>query len=312
MPDWMIDLEKTAGRRRYHGWILYAADDGGVNPHYIDLYRKACGQYGMSIAFGTCRMSGKVLIGKRTILESLQSDRPDYVINRTRDYHLAEALEGWGIPVFNSSRVTELGNDKAKAYRYMQQRQAPVMNTVYNADEEPPWYPAVIKSCAGHGGTEVYFIRDREEYKRWRENTGLNVTDYGKNKEQHLAQPQYVMQQAASDLGKDVRVYIVGNRITASVLRTSRTDFRSNYCLGGHVELYDLSLAEQELVLQAVSGLSIGMAGIDFIFHQGQMVFNEIEDAAGARGLYTLTDYDIVNDFVSHIYTDISGRMAVP
>ena len=47
------------------------------------------------------------------------------------------------------------------------------------------------------------------------------------------------------------------------------------------------------------------MAGIDFIFHQGQMIFNEIEDVAGARSLYSLTDYDIVDDYVSYIQEEL-------
>ena len=85
------------------------------------------------------------------------------------------------------------------------------------------------------------------------------------------------------------------------MLRTSETDFRSNYCLGGSVELYQLSGRERELVQRAADGLSIGMAGIDFIFDHGRMVFNEIEDMAGARGLYSLTDYDIVDEYIGFI-----------
>ena len=52
---------------------------------------------------------------------------------------------------------------------------------------------------------------------------------------------------------------------------------------------------------RAADGLSIGMAGIDFIFDHGRMVFNEIEDMAGARGLYSLTDYDIVDEYIGFI-----------
>lgn len=308
MTDWMIHLEETACRRKYHGWILYAADDCGVNSHYIDLYRKACRQYGMSIAFGVCMQGRRDLSAYSPLAEIVRSEKPSYVINRTRDYRLAEILEEWGIRVFNDSKLTELGNDKAKAYRYMEQRAVPIMPTVYHVNEEPPWYPAVIKSCAGHGGSEVYLIRDSEEYNRWWNHVRGNgcrsvekqdCIDVEKNMQ------EYIMQQASSDLGSDVRVYIVGNRITSSVLRTSKTDFRSNYCLGGHIELYELSLEEQELVMKAVEGLSIGMAGIDFIFHHGRMIFNEIEDAVGARGLYALTDYDIVNDFVGCIHTQL-------
>ncbi len=120
-------------------------------------------------------------------------------------------------------------------------------------------------------------------------------------KTDHRLKKQYVIQKAASDLGRDVRVYVVGNRITAAVLRTSGTDFRSNYCLGGSVELYHLTEAERRLTERVMAQFSIGMAGIDFIFHNGSMVFNEIEDMAGARGLYSLTDYDIVDDYIGYI-----------
>lgn len=308
MSEWMIRLEEGGCRSRYHGWILYEAQDHGINMHYIDLYRKACRQNGMSAAFGICWEyeknqpdSGSMqctaydaggLAKAERITEMIEHDRPSYVINRTRDYRLAGLLEGQGIPVFNCAELTELGNDKAKAYRYMQQRAVPVMPVVYHADTEPPWYPAVIKSCAGHGGSEVYLVRNSEEYRSWHSHIRRNTC-------------RYIMQQAASDLGKDVRVYIVGNRITAGVLRTSKTDFRSNYCLGGQVRLYELSLKERELVMRVTDGLDIGMAGIDFIFHHGSMVFNEIEDAAGARALYTLTDYDLVKDFVECICSRI-------
>ena len=60
--------------------------------------------------------------------------------------------------------------------------------------------------------------------------------------------------------------------------------------------------------MRVTDGLDIGMAGIDFIFHHGRMVFNEIEDAAGARALYTLTDYDLVEDFVGCICSRISVK----
>ena len=77
--------------------------------------------------------------------------------------------------------------------------------------------------------------------------------------------------------------------------------FRSNYCLGGTAALYTLTDKERKLAVQAVRGLEIGMAGIDFIFHNGEMVFNEIEDMAGARALYALSYYDIADDYIRYI-----------
>lgn len=303
--DQIITLEngtsKEYPQKLLHGWILYADGDSSLNPHYIDLYRNACQKRGMSIEWGSYSPAlldaGSSADKIKELRELLIRKRPGFVINRTRDCRLAELLELQGIRVFNNSRIARLGNDKSEAYHYMQQHGIPVMPTLFGTEAPPPWYPAVIKSCDGHGGTEVFFIRDGAMWKEWKQNESVQTNGCrGK---------RYVVQQAASDCGKDVRVYIVGNRIAAAVLRTSKTDFRSNYCLGGSVELYELSRKERALVQRTVAGLSIGMAGVDYIFHKGEMVFNEIEDMAGARGLYSLTDYDIVDEYISYIWEEL-------
>ncbi len=296
----MITLADTRPAETLSGWILYTEGDSSRNPHYIRLYEKACERCGMSVHCGLYRPS--VLISdkkeaERQLRELLEQETPRFVINRTRDYALAKLLESMGIRVFNPSSIARLGNDKSEAYRYMQQRGIPVMPTVYGI-QPPPWYPAVAKSCDGHGGTEVWYLADASAWTDWKHERLQESGHRG-------AEKQYLIQQAASDLGKDVRVYLVGNEIKAAVLRTSQTDFRSNYCLGGKVQLHQLSDQEQELVARTIQGLSIGMAGIDFIFHHGQWVFNEIEDMAGARSLYALTDYDIVNDYIHYIQKEL-------
>lgn len=57
----------------------------------------------------------------------------------------------------------------------------------------------------------------------------------------------YVYQKPASDLGRDLRVWLIGGKIIAAVLRKSDTDFRSNYCLGGSAQVYTLSESEKRL-----------------------------------------------------------------
>ena len=64
---------------------------------------------------------------------------------------------------------------------------------------------------------------------------------------------KWVIQRPASELGKDVRVYAIGNRIVQAMLRVSETDFRSNFCLGGQAELYELG-AEEQYMVQKNSG----------------------------------------------------------
>ena len=307
--------------KNYQGWILYTRPEGIRNRHYIGLYREACRKYGMSVAVGILEPGNPFnlcIYGQNQpvflcadgpeepviscagsqegqLEELVQRQRPDFVVNRTRDYRLAQALESYGVRVYNNSRIAELGNDKAKAYRYMQQRGITIMPVVFETDTEPEQYPVVVKSCDGHGGSEVFLIRHPEEWHHWKQNS------YNKNK-------KYVVQQAASDLGKDLRVYVVGGQIAAGVLRTSGRDFRSNACLGGKAVMYELDSGQRGLVEKIIAGLDIGMAGIDFVFHHGRLVFNEIEDMAGARMLYALTDYNIVEAYVRYIRQELADE----
>ena len=117
---------------------------------------------------------------------------------------------------------------------------------------------------------------------------------------------EYVVQQCCSDLGRDVRVYIIGNKIIKAVLRTSTESFKSNYSLGGKVQEYTLNNEEKAMVERIVDKLPLDYAGIDFTFNNGKAVFNEIEDAVGARMLYQVSDIDIVEMYIKYILEQLS------
>ncbi len=111
----------------------------------------------------------------------------------------------------------------------------------------------------------------------------------------------FVYQKPASDLGKDLRVWLIGGKIICSVLRQSKTDFRSNFCLGGSASVYTLSEKERALVYKIASLVEYDYIGIDFVFNNGKIVFNEIEDSVGARMVYDKTNIDILDIYCEYI-----------
>ena len=64
---------------------------------------------------------------------------------------------------------------------------------------------------------------------------------------------------------------------------------------------YELSENERQMVNCILKKLPLDYGGIDFIFHHNKAVFNEIEDAVGARMLYATTDIDIVSLVAKYI-----------
>ncbi|MCM1286431.1 MAG: ATP-grasp domain-containing protein [Acetobacter sp.] len=203
----------------------------------------------------------------------------DYVINRTNDYHVAERFEQRGIRVFNNSLLSRLANDKQACYDFMEQHGIPVMETRYTG------IPAVKKAVGGHGGTEVYMLNTAEKHEKG-----------------------YVYQKPCDTLGRDLRVWLIGGEIIASVLRESDTDFRSNFCLGGRAVPYNLSEEEKSLV-KKIYDLSGGdYIGVDFLFNNGSLVFNEIEDTVGARMVYSKTNIDIISLYCDYIIKEMNNE----
>lgn len=205
--------------------------------------------------------------------------RADVVINRSNDFGVANYYSKMGAKVFNGAEFCRLANDKQLCYDFMQKRGIKIMPTRYSI---PPF---VKKPKNSHGGNGVVMCRSAEEYDE-----------------------NQVCQKPASDLGKDVRVWVLGGEIVASILRVSDTDFRSNYCLGGRAELYNLSAeetAEVQKIIDLVSPLGAHYYGIDFVFNHGKAVFNELEDTVGARMVYDLTDIDIIDRYIEYIKSNI-------
>lgn len=206
---------------------------------------------------------------------------PDYrgdagfVINRSNDYEIAKYYEDRGIRVFNGADFTRLANDKQLCYDFMEQNAVEIMPTRYRS------VPFVKKPKNSHGGKGVVMCFDE--------------ADYDENS---------VCQKPASDLGKDVRIWVLGGEIIASFIRISDTDFRSNYCLGGRAEPYELNEEEKSKInriIDLVTPLGADYYGIDFVFDNGKAVFNELEDAVGARMLYANTDIDIIEMYINYI-----------
>lgn len=200
----------------------------------------------------------------------------DFVINRTNDYKIAEFYESKGIRVFNPSSFSLLANNKQRCYDHMEDNGVEIMPTRYKG------IPFVKKPVDGHGGHGVEMCYNPKDYD-----------------------DEFVCQKPTDTLGKDLRVWVLGNEIIASILRESHNDFRSNYCLGGSATVYNLSLEEKNTVQNVISLVNGDYYGVDFVFNKGKIVFNELEDTVGARMIYDKTDIDIIKMYCDYIKNSV-------
>lgn len=255
-------------------WLVYDAFEAERNRRYIDFYFEKC--------------KGKNIDLTLIIVEDgIDFDHlPDAAIVRTMNPSLSEKLESMGVRVYNSSFISRIANDKWNTYCYLKGKSIRLPETyLVTEDFNPPYYPMVLKPAGGKGGRDVEIVNNYAEFLAYK----------------NRVREKTIAQRVVSDKGKDLRVYVVGNRIIKGMLRVSEEDFRSNFCLGGKAVEYDLSEWEKEEIQKVIDQFDIAYAGLDFIFDEGKIIFNEMEDVVGARMLYTYTDIDIVDIYLNFI-----------
>ncbi len=258
-------------------WILYYMEDYKKNKRFVELIGNRLEKENI--------LTRVVLLNNQNIDELLKKNTPEVVINRSRNCEIAKRMEREGIKVINNSFVTKIANDKLYTYEFLKNKIE--FMPLLGDDEE---YPYIIKSRTGHGGNQVYLVHNEQEREK-------AVTQ--------LEGEKYICQRYCNEPGKDLRVYVLGGNIITAMLRQSKKGFKSNYSLGGSAEEYTLSGEEKDIVHKILGMIDIDYGGIDFIFHEGKLMFNEIEDAVGARMVYENTEIDIVGLFADYIIAKI-------
>lgn len=255
------------------GILVYTKEDAKINKWFISHLSDELKNFGAEIELFIYDGRGKL------------PENIDFCVNRSRFCCVNEELERKGIRCFNNAKTVKTANDKWLTYLLCREFEIPVMETRTIENGFAGEFPYVIKSRNGHGGSEVFLLEDEEQQKTLELKNPLG----------------YIVQKMCSSPGTDVRVYTLGGKIRAAVKRTSKNDFRSNFSLGGKVELFTPTKEQTDMILKLQNALCTDYAGFDFILHNGKWVLNEIEDAVGARMLYSLVDFDIVKEYAKYI-----------
>lgn len=311
-----------------HGWLLYESDDAVKNKWFIEKLQTECAEYGFQLKLVyTDFIADAYTMDLHKIADDLirQKEMPSFIVNRSRNSDIAYEMESRGIRLINPAKVTRIGNDKQLSYELAGQLGIPYMSYVTIEYEEysnicskdathsisstPEWnsikdkaadfgYPLVLKPIDGHGGSNVYLVKNEDDLLNAFQKicTGYRRKPYRK----------FLIQRCADVLGSDLRIYLTGNKILASILRSSGGDFRANFSLGAKASVHTLSREERFIAEELAEALPSDFIGIDLIYHNGGPVFNEIEDAVGSRMLYEKTDLDVVRLFASHICSTLT------
>ena len=279
------------------GLLLYTPGDAERNRWFIEQLCAYAEAEGLSLRLCLVENSNPFIPFRQY---------PDaaFLINRSRFGTISDYAErSLHIPCFNSAYVTGITNYKYMTYLEMHCDHGIPMAKTQQISRKTPLpeltYPLVAKPQDGHGGEGVAWIENAEQFKK-----------YCSEFDAAHPEPTYpFLVQEPVVPGWDVRVYVLGGEIYAAVLRTSETDFRSNFSLGGHAAVIEPDAEMRELVRRVQEIMPLDFAGVDILRRaDGSYLLGEIEDAVGCRMLYQLTDKNPAKDFIAMISAKLHSR----
>lgn len=279
------------------GWLIYEAENIQRNTRFISFFMDAAKGRQTALQLIT---TAEICWGIRSGAPFLLPAAPDFAVMRCMRPDLSRHLEKCGVAVFNSAAVSEICNDKQRTHDFFSAHGFPALDTAFvrpDCPAHPFSYPVVVKASRGCGGRQVYLCADAEEYQ---------------NRLQSISPDTAVVQPVCDTPGRDVRCYMLGGRMVQAMERYSEGDFRSNFGLNGLARPYALPDDMRAQAERAARLLRADFVGVDFIFHQGHWLLNEIEDAVGTRMLYQFTSLQIVEDYMAWILERLAGRALYP
>ncbi len=99
--------------------------------------------------------------------------------------------------------------------------------------------------------------------------------------------------------GWDLRAFVIGGRVIASMRRTAGNDWRTNVAQGGTAERVTLSDSEMSLALRAADAVGCPVAGVDLLPGPGGELFViEVNAVPGWKALAPTCGVDVAKEVV--------------
>ena len=209
-------------------------------------------------------------------------------------------LEDLGVYVLNPPDAIEVAVDKYYTSARLEDAQIKTPRTVVTErfDEAMKAYEelggdVVVKPLFGSLGMGISRISDGDvAYRIFR---ALEMT-----------QGVYYIQEYIPHDNRDIRAFVIGDEVVASMLRTA-DDWKTNISAGGRAEPYDLEEELAELSVEATAAIGLEYSGVDILQSEddGEAYVIELNSTPGWQGLQSVTESDITALVVDYLLFNV-------
>jgi ribosomal protein S6--L-glutamate ligase len=154
--------------------------------------------------------------------------------------------------------------------------------------------PVVIKLIEGTQGIGVLLA---ESVK-----TAEGIVELLQSQKQNVLIQKFV----AESKGRDIRAFVVGDRVVAAMRRVAQgQEFRSNVHRGGIAEPVELSEEYRETAVRCTQILGLQVAGVDMLEGADGPQVMEVNSSPGLEGIETCTGLDVAGAVIEYIAAQV-------
>jgi ribosomal protein S6--L-glutamate ligase len=107
--------------------------------------------------------------------------------------------------------------------------------------------------------------------------------------------------------GRDIRAFVVGDRVVAAMRRTAQGgDFRSNVHRGGSAEAVDLDETYRDTAVRSAQILGLKVAGVDMLEGKDGPQVMEVNSSPGLEGIEGATKLDVAGAIIDFVERQVS------
>src|SRR5210317_138593 len=202
----------------------------------------------------------------------------------------------------NSSAGISNSRDKLRSLQILSRHHIGIPRTTFVRDkkdvlpaiERVGGAPVIIKLLEGTQGIGVLLAESTKSAEA--------IIELLQSQKQDVLIQKFV----AESKGKDIRAFVVGDRVVAAMRRVAQgQEFRSNVHRGGIAEAVELTEEYQETAVRAAQILGLRIAGVDMLESSSGPQIMEVNSSPGLEGIETCTQLDIAGAIIDYIAAQV-------
>jgi ribosomal protein S6--L-glutamate ligase len=244
---------------------------------------------------------GEVLEGFDAIIPRISSSYTRYGSAIVRQFEMQ------GVFTTTSSISIVRARDKLRSIQLLSRSGVGIPKTIFSRGitdidtimEDLGGPPIIIKLARGTHGRGVVLAESRKAARSVLQGFYL-MDDDGTN----ILMQEYIEESA----GTDIRVFVVGGQVVASMMRQSLgDDFRSNLHQGGQGKTIKLTDEERKTALKAAKAMGLSISGVDLMRSKRGPLVLEVNASPGF-GIEKVTGRDVAEKIIDYVERNAKQR----